>query len=61
MEKKNENENKIEFEKIRGLTEDEVRARIEKGQINKTDDDKTRSNWEIIRIMFVRYLIYLIC
>ena len=49
MEKKNENENKIEFEKIRGLTEDEVRARIEKGQINKTDDDKTRSNWEIIR------------
>ena len=36
-------------EKITGLSEKQVLNRIEKGQINKLDDDKTRSNWEIIR------------
>ena len=36
-------------EKITGLSEKQVLNRIEKGQVNKLDDDKTRSNWEIIR------------
>ena len=36
-------------EKITGLTEKQVENRILKGQINKVDDDKTRTNWEIIR------------
>ena len=36
-------------EKITGNSEKQVLNRIEKGQVNKLDDDKTRSNWEIIR------------
>ena len=36
-------------EKITDLTEKQVENRILKGQINKVDDDKTRTNWEIIR------------
>ena len=36
-------------EKITGLTEKQVENRIEKGMVNKTEEDKTRSNWEIIR------------
>ena len=36
-------------EEITGLTEKQVENRIEKGMVNKTEEDKTRSNWEIIR------------
>ena len=36
-------------EKITGLSEKQVQNRILKGQVNKVDDDKTRTNWEIVR------------
>ena len=39
----------MEKEKLNGLTLKQVEERQKKGQINKIDDDKTRSNWEIIR------------
>lgn len=42
-------EKEMEKEKIVGLTEKQVENRIEKGMVNITDTDKTRSNWEIIR------------
>ena len=36
-------------EKIKGLTDKQVMNRIEKGEKNEYAEDKTRSNWEIIR------------
>ena len=39
----------MEKEKLNGLTLKQVEEKQKKGQVNKIDDDKTRSNWEIIR------------
>ena len=37
------------MDEVKGLSEKQVLNRIEKGLVNKVLDDKTRSNWEIIR------------
>ena len=37
----------MDKEELNGLTQ--VEKRIESGKVNKVDDDKTRTNWEIIR------------
>lgn len=39
----------MDKEELKGLTDEQVLQRIENGQINKVEDDKTRTNWEIIR------------
>ena len=39
----------MEKEELNGLTEKQVENRINEGKINKVEDDKTRTNWEIIR------------
>ena len=36
-------------EELKGLTDEQVKERIAEGKVNKVDDDKTRTNWEIIR------------
>lgn len=36
-------------EELKGLTDEQVKERIVEGKVNKVDDDKTRTNWEIIR------------
>ena len=36
-------------DELNGLTDKQVEKRIESGKVNKVEDDKTRSNWEIIR------------
>ena len=39
----------MDKEELKGLTDEQVLQRIENGQTNKVEDDKTRTNWEIIR------------
>ena len=39
----------MDKEELNGLTDKQVEKRIESGKVNKVDDDKTRTNWEIIR------------
>ena len=39
----------MDKEELKGLTEEQIQERISEGKINKVEDDKTRSNWEIIR------------
>ena len=39
----------MDKDELKGLTDEQVLQRIENGQINKVEDDKTRTNWEIIR------------
>ena len=39
----------MEKEELNGLTEKQVENRINEGKVNKVEDDKTRTNWEIIR------------
>lgn len=39
----------MDKEELKGLTDEQVLQRIENGKINKVEDDKTRTNWEIIR------------
>lgn len=39
----------MDKEELKGLADEQVLQRIENGQINKVEDDKTRTNWEIIR------------
>ncbi len=36
-------------EELKGLTDEQVKERMSEGKVNKVDDDKTRTNWEIIR------------
>lgn len=36
-------------EELKGLTDEQVKERMAEGKVNKVDDDKTRTNWEIIR------------
>ena len=36
-------------DELNGLTDKQVEKRIESGKVNKVEDDKTRTNWEIIR------------
>lgn len=39
----------MEKENLKGLTEKQVEERIKDGKVNKVEDNKTRTNWEIIR------------
>ena len=39
----------MDKEELKGLTDEQIQERISEGKINKVEDDKTRSNWEIIR------------
>ena len=40
---------KVLDEELKGLTDEQVKERMSEGKVNKVDDDKTRTNWEIIR------------
>lgn len=39
----------MEKESLKGLTNKQVEERIKDGKVNKVEDNKTRTNWEIIR------------
>ena len=39
----------MDKEELKGLNDEQVQERIKEGKINKVEDDKTRTNWEIIR------------
>lgn len=39
----------MEKEDLKGLTDKQVEERIKDGKVNKVEDNKTRTNWEIIR------------
>ena len=39
----------MDKEELKGLTDEQIQERISEGKINKVEDDKTRSDWEIIR------------
>lgn len=39
----------MEKENLKGLTDKQVKERIKDGKVNKVEDNKTRTNWEIIR------------
>jgi len=39
----------LEKESLKGLTNKQVEERIKDGKVNKVEDNKTRTNWEIIR------------
>ena len=47
--KAKEKECKVLDEELKGLTDEQVKERMAEGKVNKVDDDKTRTNWEIIR------------
>ena len=47
--KAKEKECKVLDEELKGLTDEQVKERMSEGKVNKVDDDKTRTNWEIIR------------
>ena len=37
----------MEKESLKGLTNKQVEERIKDGKVNKVEDNKTRTNWEI--------------
>ena len=37
------------MEKLKGLTTEEVKKRIEEGKVNKSNTNNLKSNWEIVR------------
>ena len=39
----------MDKEELKGLSDEQVLERVKEGKINKVEDDKTRTNWEIIR------------
>ena len=39
----------MDKDELKGLNDEQVLERIKEGKINKVEDDKTRTNWEIIR------------
>ena len=39
----------MDKDELKGLNDEQVLERIKDGKINKVEDDKTRTNWEIIR------------
>ena len=48
------------MEKIKGLTSEEVKKRIEEGKVNNSNTNNLKSNWQIVRDNVCTYLIYLI-